>query len=58
MNNFIVIVVWLALGGVCSYYAKERGRNPIGWFIIGLVFGLLGLITLFLIPNRKKRRAI
>lgn len=52
--NLLVIFFWFAIGGVCAYYARERGRNPFAWFAIGLIFGIIGLVSLFLLPNRKK----
>jgi len=52
MKDLLIILFWMALGGVSAYYAKERGRNPYVWFFVGLIFGILGLILLFILPKR------
>lgn len=38
------IPVWTAI------VAKNKGRNPVGWFFIGFIFSLLGLILAYLVP--------
>ncbi len=48
MSIFITSLLFL-IGLLCSYFAVKRGRDPYVWFAIGMVFGLLGLITLFLL---------
>lgn len=45
------ILVIVLLGCITSYFAKERGRDPVLWFFIGALFGLLGLFALFILPN-------
>lgn len=45
------VFIWLAFGIAASYLAKNRGRNPLAWFFIGLTLGLLGLLLLFLLPK-------
>jgi len=47
--NILVWASWLLMGGICAYQAKQRGRNALAWFGIGLLFGILGLILLFLL---------
>ena len=47
--DIIVWASWFLMGGICAYQAKQRGRNPLAWFAIGLLFGILGLILLFLL---------
>lgn len=53
MDTLIIFVV-LLMGGATSHFAKQRGRHPLGWFAIGLLFGLFGLIFLFLLPKLNK----
>lgn len=43
----------IAVGAICSRYAKQRGRNPVGWFFIGLAMGLLGILLLFILPQKS-----
>lgn len=50
MEILVVIVSWLLFGGASSYFAKQRGRDPFAWFLIGMLLGILGLLLLFLLP--------
>ena len=52
--TFIVIVVAFAT----SYFAKERGRNPLIWFCMGLLFSMMGLLALFLLPKVEGEKQI
>ncbi len=48
---FLYFFAWVLLGVVTSHFAEKRGRNPKTWFLIGMFFGLLGLLVLFLLPS-------
>jgi hypothetical protein len=50
MEFFVVIISWLLFGGVASYFASQRGRDPLAWFVIGMLLGILGILLLFLLP--------
>jgi hypothetical protein len=54
MQTLLSILLTLILGWGCSYFAKQRGRNPLNWFIAGLFFGIFALIALFILPIRQK----
>lgn len=56
MQNFLAVVICLILGGICYRQAPRRGRNPFAWFVIGVLFGIFGLIALFLLPSKKISR--
>lgn len=51
MDIIIVAISWLLLGGATSYFARQRGRDPLVWFFIGMLLGILGLLLLFLLPS-------
>lgn len=39
----------------CAYWAQTTGRNPWGWFFLGLFFApITGLVLLY--ENRKETR--
>ena len=38
---------------VCAVVAAVKGRNPIGWGILGLFFSILTLIVIIVIPSKK-----
>lgn len=50
MYTFISIFFWLLIGGATAHFAKQRGRDPVIWFLVGIFFGLLGLLLLFILP--------
>lgn len=54
MLDLFIVFSWFVLGALSAHYAKKRGRNPFRWFMIGLFFGLFGLIVLFYMPNKNK----
>jgi Na+/melibiose symporter-like transporter len=57
--EFLIILSWVILGGLSAYFAQQRGRSPQAWFFIGLVFGIFGLIMLFILsPLTKENDAI
>ena len=58
MQNLLILTLWCVLGAICAHFAKKRGRNPQGWFFIGLFLGLLGLGLLFILPKKKIETAI
>jgi hypothetical protein len=53
MQNLFLFLICIAVGVMASHYAKQRGRNPRAWFVLGFLFGILGLIILFLLPSKK-----
>lgn len=52
----IELIVMLVFGGACAAVAQSRGRNPAGWFFIGLIGGCFALAILFVIPDLKKEQ--
>jgi Na+/melibiose symporter-like transporter len=38
---------------VCALVAATKGRNPLGWGILGLFFSILTLIVVVFIPSKK-----
>lgn len=53
VNFFIALLV----GSLTAYMSKGRGRNPVPWFFIGMFFGILGFLALFLFPIVKDEPA-
>lgn len=48
------VIILLVLGALNAYFAKRRGRDPIAWFFIGMLFGVLGILTIFILPPLKQ----
>ena len=38
---------------VCAVVAGTKGRNPLGWGLLGLFFSIFTLIVIFVIPSKK-----
>lgn len=51
----LTFIIALLMGALSSYIANRREKNPYFWFAIGFLFGLIGLITIFFIPKKKKK---
>lgn len=49
-------VILITVGAVASYLAKKRGRNPLLWFFLGMLFGIFGLV--FLIFSRPAKKPV
>ena len=50
--------IFVAIGSiiaavVCGIIAATKGRNPLGWGILGLFFSILTLIVVIVIPSKK-----
>lgn len=54
MHPIISALLVCVIALICSNSAKKRGRNPVSWFLIGLILGLIGLIILYLLPPKLK----
>jgi hypothetical protein len=38
---------------VCGAIAAMKGRNPLGWGLLGLFFSILTLIVVIIVPLKK-----
>ena len=55
---FIVFIVWLASGFYCGTVADSKGHNGAAWAFGGFFFGLIALIAVAGLPDRKLRKYI
>ena len=53
MEIVINLVVWLIFGVACALIANSRGRNPLGWFFIGVATTCIGLILVLVLPDLR-----
>ncbi len=51
------LTILAIFGFICSAVAHSRGRSAVGWFFIGLIFGCLPLVILFVIPDLNVEQA-
>jgi len=41
----------LLIGGVTAYVASTKGRNVVGWFVVGFFFNCIGLVLILVIGD-------
>lgn len=54
--SFGIIVFWLLCGVASAMVASSKGRDAFGWFLIGALFGPIGLVISLV--SRKNEGAI
>jgi hypothetical protein len=52
----VYLIVGLIAGGICAAVASSKGRNAIGWGVIGFLFPLLGIILILVFSDLKAER--
>ncbi len=53
MESLLPIFIYVIFGTICALLARHKGRSAIGWFFIGALFTLLGLIIILCLSNKK-----
>ena len=57
MVVFVTILVMNLLFAIlCAWVATERGRDPFGWFLLGLLLGIIAFVPLAMVPSRERER--
>jgi hypothetical protein len=51
MEGLIYLILWVALGFVAMRIADKKGRNPILWLVVGVLFGIISVIIVALLPH-------
>jgi len=49
--GLIFLVFVLVISGLSAYFAQARGRDPLLWFMLGIVLNVIGLLALFMLPK-------
>lgn len=57
MQLLLSFLFLLFLAGLTGYFAKRRGRDPVGWLLLSLLIGIFALLILFILPNKNKEAA-
>jgi hypothetical protein len=57
MQLVLSFLFLLFLAGLTGYFAKRRGRDPIGWLLLSLLIGVFALLVLFILPDKSKEAA-
>ncbi len=53
MNVYILLFFWITFGLISSLIASKRDRNIYAWFILGMLFGIFGILALYLLPSKR-----
>ena len=48
------IIIYFILGTITAYFANKYNKNPYLWFILGMLFGIWGLLFLFFLIYKLK----
>jgi hypothetical protein len=52
--HFIIVSIGSIIAAiVCAIIAAIKGRNPLGWGILGLFFSIITLIVVLVIPSKR-----
>ncbi len=51
------LIVGVICGIICAAVASSKGRNPVGWFFVGFLIGIFGLILVLVVSNVKEEKA-
>lgn len=51
--DILNIVIWIVCGAIAGVIGKNKGRSHGNWFIIGLVFGPLGVIAALIVGKNE-----
>ena len=46
-----LLICWIVFGIACCYIAKNKGRNPKTWAILGFFGGIFALIAILILPS-------
>ena len=56
------IAIQLIIGCICAVIAaviaSSKGRNVVGWFFGGFFLGIIGIIIVAVLPNKKQEAAV
>ena len=55
--SLISLVIAIVCAVVCYRTAINKGRNPLGWTLLGFFLPLIGLIVVLLLPDRSSARS-
>jgi hypothetical protein len=55
-NMLFSFILLLVIAALTAYYASRKGRNPLVWFIIGILLGIFAPLLLLFFPEVKKER--
>jgi len=52
------LVLLIMFGFLTGYIAKRKGRDPVIWTMVGIIFGMIGTLLLLALPAYKEKSQI
>ena len=49
----MIVLIWVICGVFAAVIASSKGRSAGGWLVLGLLFGIFGLILVACLPSLK-----
>lgn len=49
----VFLVFWAGCAVTCAIVAGSKGLNAFGWFLVGLLIGIFGVIIVCAVPAKK-----
>lgn len=56
-NMLLSFILLLIIAAFTAYYANRKGRNPLLWFIIGILLGIFAPLILLFFSSVKSERS-
>lgn len=54
MSTFLFICIVALIGALAAKMAKNKGRDPVIWFWLGALFGLIAIAVLYFLKDLSK----
>lgn len=58
MNVLLSALIGLFFGWINALIASRKGRDPLIWFVLGIIFALASLIVLVLLPPVRTKKKV
>lgn len=55
---FATMLIWLFCAVIAAILADHRGRSPLLWFILGVLFGVFAVILLLVISEERQEKIV
>ena len=53
IKGIFYLIGGLIAAVICGLIAATKGRNPLGWGLLGFFFSIITLIVVIVIPSKK-----
>ena len=50
------VIVWIVCSIACAVIAHAKQRSVVGWFLLGMLLGIIGIIIVAVLPSNEPRK--